>query len=1040
MRWPWRRFAAAVRAVVATALLLVPALTFAQQGTPPVGRGDGGRRIERPASADTLRRAPGDTTRAGRDSTQQGQRELIKWVPNDSTMDALLKRAGYRATRYQADTVGFDARTRTMTLGTRDTSKAAVEREGTVLVSRKLVYNDSTHVVAAQGDTIVLRDPARGEDIIGIGEMTYDVERKVGRTQDVSTVASSGADWRVEAHRATFASDSTTDRNTFWGRDGIITSCLDSVPHFHFEARELKRVSNSVLVARPAILYVQGVPVAWLPFIFQDIRSGRRSGILTPRLGVAEIVRNSPTYRRTIENLGYYVAINEYMDATVSMDWRSGARATDVDPGWTNLEGTFNYRWLDRFLSGGIGVSQRRLTTGTRNFAVSWSHQQEFSTKTRFTTNLNYVSNTTVQRQTSLNPNTVLATIASQANLVRQQGPFTINLGGTQRQYPGRQQVDRSFPSLNVSSRPLTAGDWFVVTPTLQYSGNAQLDIDAAGDFAWRYRQTPSGLDSTRLRRDARTRNLSFGLPFKLFDFQVQADLRANEVANDFPEIKSVPDPNNPGQFFERVYARTYLTTVDYNLNAGLPQFFKGTWNLAPTVALTNVDPAGSFVRSERTNGAWVAQSKRLRYGVGVTPTFFALFRGAGPVQRFRHAVTPTLSWGYSPRATVNPDFLAALGKSPQGYLGGLAQNQISLSLATNLEAKLRPTDDAPPRSGAAAPGAAAPGDTAAAAPGTGGPAGPGGDPEEGRKVRVASIQFTPLVYDFELARATGRTGFATERFGYTFRSDLLPGFDLGVDYSLFLGSLLSDTAEFKPYRESVRFGFQLTDQSAIVRLFSRLMGGNAALASAAPDPDDAAPRDPVAGGLVSGGDPRQQGMGAVTGSRSRSPIQEITSRGFRANFSVSQQRTRPARGGRVIEYNPAQECAGFVGLPIYDFCLVQAERNRPTDPTTNPGTAGGSVVNYPPRTNVSLQTQFNLTPKWSASWSTSYDVENRDFAAQTVTLQRDLHDWRAVFGFNRIPNGAFSFTFFISLKAQPELRLPYESRSYRVPASGPVR
>src|SRR5690606_792237 len=115
----------------------------------------------------------------------------------------------------------------------------------------------------------------------------------------------------------------------------------------------------------------------------------------------------------------------------------SGARATEADPGWTNFEGMFNYRWLDRFLSGGIGVSQRRLSTGTRNLAVSWSHQQEFSSRTRFTTNLNYVSNTTVQRQTSLNPNTVLATIASQANLVRQQGPFTINLGGTQRQYPG---------------------------------------------------------------------------------------------------------------------------------------------------------------------------------------------------------------------------------------------------------------------------------------------------------------------------------------------------------------------------------------------------------------------------------------------------------------------------------------------------------------------------------------------------------------------------------------------------------------------------
>lgn len=1012
MRRPWRALAAAALAALAAGAL------EAQQAPPR------GAPREAPRSNRDTTRASRDTSRASRDSTKQ--RELVTWIPSDSAMDALLKRSGYRATRYQADTVGFDARSRTMTLGTRDSSKAAVDREGTVLVSRRLVYNDSTHVVAARGDTIILRDPARGEDIIGIGEMTYDVERKVGRTQDVSTVASSGADWRVEAHRATFASDTASDRNTFWGRQGIITSCLDSVPHFHFEARELKRISNSVLVARPAVLYVQGVPVAWLPFIFQDIRTGRRSGILTPRVGIAEVVRNSPTYRRTVEDLGYYFAISDYMDATVSMDWRSGARATEADPGWTNLEAMFNYRWLDRFLSGGVGVSQRRLSTGTRNLAVSWSHQQEFSSRTRFTTNLNYVSNTTVQRQTSLNPNTVLATIASQANLVRQQGPFTINLGGTQRQYPGREQVDRTFPSLNVSSRPLTVGDWFVVTPSLSYGGSAQLNIDAAGDFAWRYLQTPGGLDSTRLRRDSYNRNLSFGLPFKVFDFQVAADVRASEVANDFPEIKSVPDPNNPGQFFERVYARTFLTTVDYNLNAGLPQFFKGSWNLAPTVSLVNVDPAGSFVRSERTNGAWVAQSKRLRYGVGVTPTFFALFRGVGPVQRFRHAVTPTVSWGFSPKASVNPEFLTALGKTTQGYLGGLAQNQISLALATNLEAKMR------------RPGAAAEDSSGTEADAPGGAPRPGA--EDAEKVRVASIQFTPLVYDFELARATGRTGFATDRFGYTFRSDLLPGFDLGVDYSLFLGSVLSDTAEFKPYRESVRFGFSLTEQSAVVRLFSRLMGGTASPAGAADAPDAGdGPRDPVAGGLVSGGDPRQQGLGAVTGSRSRSPIQEITTRGFRANFSVSQQRSRPARGGRVIEFDPARECAGFIGLPIYDFCIVQAERNRPTDPTANPGTAGGSIVNYPPRTNIALQTQFNLTPKWAASWSTSYDVERRDFAAQTVTLQRDLHDWRAVFGFNRIPNGAFSFTFFISLKAQPELRLPYESRSYRAPASGPI-
>lgn len=988
MRWTW--------------LLLLWAVSADAQGR-PTGRGDGGRRVPSatqptPRSpGDTIRRTPGDSTKTAPPA------ELIIWVPDDSVMAALLRRPGYRSTRYQADTVGFDNATRTMTLGGRDSTKAGVQRDATVLVARRLVYNDSTNIVAARGDSIILRDPARGEDIIGLQEMTYNVDTREGRTMDVSTVANSGADWRVMAHRATFATDSASNRSTFWGRNGIITSCLDTVPHFHFLAREMKRISNNIIVARPAIVFVQDVPVMWLPFIFQDIRSGRRSGMLTPEVGIAEVVRNSPTYRRTIRDLGYYFAISDYMDATVSMNWRSAARATEFDPGWMEYEASFNYRWLDRFLNGGIALSRRTLSSGSENLALSWSHQQEFSSRTRFSSNVNYVTDTRIQRQTTLDPSAVLATIASQANLVLQQGPFSINLGATQRQYPGRDQIDRTFPTLNVASRPVTLGEWFVVTPSLAYNSNAQLNIDAVGDFAYRFFNTPSGLDSTRLKRDSYNRSFSLGLPFKIWDFQVQTDLRASEVANNFPEIKTVPDPSNPGQFIDRVYARTFLTTADYTLRAGLPQFFKGSWNLAPQVSLENVDPAGSFVRSERTSGGWVAQSKRLSYGLGVSPTFFALFRGIGPVQRLRHAVTPGISYSYSPRAKANPEFLAALGKNTTGYLGALAQNRVSLNINTNLEAKLR-----------------VPGDTT----------------DEGRKIRVASLQLTPITYDFELARVTGRTGFATERLGYTFRSDLLPGFDLGVDYSLFLGSVLSDTAEFKPYRESVRFGFQINENSAIVRAVNRLFGVQPSAVESEPQADDPQrPADFTGGGLVSSADPNRQGMGAVTGTRARNPIQPITSTGFQASFSVSQQRTRPSRGGRVIQFDPLAECAGFIGLPIYDFCVLQARQRIPTDPPVNTGTAGGSSIAYPPRTNVGLQTSFNLTPKWSASWSTSYDVEQRDFAAQTVTLQRDLHDWRAVFGFNRIPNGAFSFTFFISLKAQPEIKLPYQNRSFRAPS-----
>ena len=85
-----------------------------------------------------------------------------------------------------------------------------------------------------------------------------------------------------------------------------------------------------------------------------------------------------------------------------------------------------------------------------------------------------------------------------------------------------------------------------------------------------------------------------------------------------------------------------------------------------------------------------------------------------------------------------------------------------------------------------------------------------------------------------------------------------------------------------------------------------------------------------------------------------------------------------------------------------------------------------------PSQTSLSSQLQFQLTQKWSASWNTSYDFEQRQFASQIASLQRDLHDWRAIFAFTRSPNGNFAFNFFIALKPQPDLKFDYSRATVR--------
>ena len=47
-------------------------------------------------------------------------------------------------------------------------------------------------------------------------------------------------------------------------------------------------------------MYVDDVPILWLPFIAQNLGRGRASGILTPVFSINDIVRSSSGYSRRV--------------------------------------------------------------------------------------------------------------------------------------------------------------------------------------------------------------------------------------------------------------------------------------------------------------------------------------------------------------------------------------------------------------------------------------------------------------------------------------------------------------------------------------------------------------------------------------------------------------------------------------------------------------------------------------------------------------------------------------------------------------------
>jgi LptD protein len=946
-----------------------------------------------------------DTARGKGDSvTVRDTVNKATFAPPDSVMMRLLNTPNSSVTQYQGEKITFDAQSRGVAL----TKKAIVQRDS------ELVKSDSTITYSGSGSTIRVNSRANGHNVfvtpgqaplVSSGAATYNLANRRAVVNELRTsLPENGQIMQITGERVVIALGDSAAKNandaTYYLRDGTITSCDDSIPDYYFRANEIKR-TGSFVVARPAILYISDVPVMWLPFLFQDIRGGRHSGILTPNFGVSDIVRNSPSYRRQVEGLGYYWAISDYLDAMASLDWRSSAGQVNLsDPGFTRYNGELRYRWVERYVTGSLAASQT--SQGTfRNTAISWGHSQDFTRNTSLRMDINYASNTQLQRLTTVNPFAVLSTIRSAATYHEKMGPFDFTLGGTRSQSPGRTQTDMTFPTLSITTAPLTLANWLSWTPNFSYTSTQRTGIDQPSPFSLLKFVSGDTIATDSLKGSAYDSNLRFDTPLQIFGYNLGNSFSIVSYRNNFPESEIVTD--STGKVTEKVFATTYGTSVDWTPSFTLPPVGRNNFNLTPSLSLGNVESGAPFwIRNHRTGGQWVSQSKRPTFGLSASPTLFGLFGGFGPFTRIRHSITPTFTYSFAPASSVSNEFLAALGRSKfsangdsTGYLGDLRQNSMSFQLSTNLEGKARSFNDS--------------------------------NPEGGEKLKLLSVQFSPLSYDFERAKATHKAirGLTTETFNTSLSSDLLPGLNLGVNYSLFRGSTISDTAQFSPFLTSVSTGISFSNTSNPLAVLQRLFG-----AKAAPPPNEGI--EPQAGDRYE----RQIASQPVAGrSAQNAGILPYLTKGWNASFTFSASRQRPVTGLNVVQFDPATLCSQF-NTPLYQLLYQQCVARElatpsPVTPVTS-GVVGAPVYLVPNVTTLSSNLNFNVTEHWSASWNTAYDFEHKQFASQIVSLQRDLHDWRAIFAFTQSPTGSFAFNFLVSLKAEPDLKFDYHKATYK--------
>jgi hypothetical protein len=608
-----------------------------------------------------------------------------------------------------------------------------------------------------------------------------------------------------------------------------------------------------------AVLYVRDVPIAWIPFLFQDTKRGRRSGILIPEFGFNDIVRPSRNYNRTIRNLGYYWAVNDYVDILGRFDWFSNRY---IEFGF---EG--QYRFIDRFARGAISVSRSKEIGGGTSTRLVWNHSQIFNVTTKLNWSVDYSTNSSIVRRNSIDPRLTTQQIRSSGTFSKQFRWGNLSLGFTRAQDVNDGRATQTLPSFSLSPKPLDFGPNITWSPDLNYSRDEALKQPLPVVVIPR---GPGQLDSLPITGSSRLQRFSLNTPLRLWGLQwqnsvslIDADstgLRADRIT--VPD-ESTPEPND-SITVQRTRNGGFGTEFDWQTSFNLPILFRTTWKLTPSVGVTN-STAGPFaVRNERTGGQFISQGKRFQFGVTLSPTFYGFLGGVGPWGRIRHTISPGLSYSYSPATQIPLAYARAVARPNEPLRLRSAPTQtVNLNLNQNFEAKTRRP----------------PGDTSDA---------------NVRKIRLLSISTSGLSYDFEQAKEPGRTGWTTSSITNSLLSDLVPGLNLSLTHDLWVGAVGTDTARFSPFLSAVTASFSLTESTflSIGRLFG--LASKADTAGARP-----AARPPAGSPIGAFGDEDLRRGSAFTGNQTYSRGQ----RGFNASVNLTVSRSRPIPGVLV---NPA--------------------------------------------------------------------------------------------------------------------------------------
>lgn len=412
--------------------------------------------------------------------------------------------------------------------------------------------------------------------------------------------------------------------------------------HFYFYSRRLVLEPNEKVLARPVVLNIGGVPMAVVPMVVVPLGKGRRSGFIKPKIGGDQ---QNGFY---IQDIGYYWAINDYLDFKTLGDLVEGTRGTFDD---ANLEADLQYSkrlWLNGDISGRTYLQE--FNPGNSGWEINFKHDQRITPdgKKMLVGNGRIVSSSQILDKALNEEQAIQQTANARLGYSHQLdwNKARLNVSASQDYNLGTEKQERELPhaSFNYSAPlvPIETNDYW----------------DASGD----------ALDDTKWYEKW---NYSVGTEWSAYTLKNPKDTSA---IND--SLTFVGSKNSLG------LSGKYSLLEYFNLTPALD--YANYWSLhsytSPRQGLhRNENPAEAMIH--KGNASLTLDTKL--YGIA-NPNI-------GRFQKIRHTVSPSVNYVYTPR--IRDDSLFAVHPKFPVSLGQEKAQTVGLSLGNDIDIKVLQPD-----------------------------------------------------------------------------------------------------------------------------------------------------------------------------------------------------------------------------------------------------------------------------------------------------------------------------------------------------------